>query len=84
MSDLEQSDVSVGEPRHVAAQAAAVGVLRGHGLALARGEEVVSVMHDNDDMHDIMIMIMAPVMHDAAAVIGGAVGEALCTLALQC
>ena len=30
----------------------------------------------------IMIMIMAPVMHDAAAVIGGAVGEALCTLAL--
>ena len=43
MSDLEQGDVSVGEPRHVAAQAAAVGVLRGHGLALARGEEVVSV-----------------------------------------
>ena len=31
----------------------------------------------------IMIMIMAPVVHDAAAVIGGAVGEALCTLALE-
>ena len=30
----------------------------------------------------IMIMIMSPVMHDAAAVIGGAVCEALCTLAL--
>ena len=30
----------------------------------------------------IMIMIMPPVVHDAAAVIGRAVGEALCTLAL--